>query len=39
MQGTVTLTGGGGDMTVQNTSVQAGQRIQITAFTLTAPHA
>ena len=35
-QGTVTLTGGGGDMTVDNTSFAAGQAFTVTAFTLTA---
>jgi len=35
IQGTVTLTGGGGDMEVQNTNVQAGQKITVTAFQLT----
>ena len=39
MQGTVTLTGGGGDMTVDNTSVAAGQQITVTSFTLTAGNA
>lgn len=35
MQGTVTATGGGGDMTVDNTSFTAGQQFTVTAFTLT----
>lgn len=35
MQGTVTATGGGGDMTVDNTSFAAGQAFTVTAFTLT----
>jgi len=35
MQGTVTATGGGGDLTVDNTSFSAGQAFTITAFTLT----
>lgn len=35
MQGTVTATGGGGDMTVDNTSFAAGQSFTVTAFTLT----
>lgn len=35
MQGTVTLTGGGGDLTVDNTSFVAAQDFKITAFTLT----
>jgi len=34
-QGTVTITGGGGDMTVDNTSFAAGQAFTITGFTLT----
>jgi len=38
-QGTVTATGGGGDMTVQNTSFAAGQPFTITAFSWTAPGA
>lgn len=35
-QGTITATGLGGDMTLDNTVVAAGQQISITAFTLTA---
>lgn len=35
MQGTVTLTGGGGDMTVDNTSFVAAQAFTVTSFTLT----
>lgn len=35
MQGTVTLTAGGGDMTVDSTSFTAGQQFTVTAFTLT----
>lgn len=35
IQGTVTLTGGGGDMTVDNTSFAAGQAFTVTGFTLT----
>lgn len=35
MQGTVTLTGGGGDMTVDNTSFVAAQAFTVTGFTLT----
>jgi hypothetical protein len=34
MRGTVTATGGGGDMTVDNTSFAAGQAFTVTAFTL-----
>lgn len=36
IQGTVTATGAGGDMTLDNTSIAAGQQITITAFTITA---
>ena len=39
VQGTVTLTGGGGDMTVDNTVVQAAQSITITAYSWTAANA
>lgn len=39
MQGTVTLTGSGGDMTLDNTSINSGQNVQITSWTLTAPGA
>ena len=39
MQGTVTATAGGGDMTVDNTSFVITQPFNITAFTLTAPGA
>lgn len=35
MQGTVTLTAGGGDMTVDNTSFASGQQFNVTGFTLT----
>jgi hypothetical protein len=35
LQGTVTATGGGGDMTVDNTSFNSGQSFTITGFTLT----
>ncbi len=38
-QGTVTATGGGGDMTVDNAVFAAGQLFTITAFTLTAGNA
>lgn len=34
-QGTVTITGGGGDMTVDNTSFASGQAFTVTGFTLT----
>lgn len=36
MQGTVTATGGGGDMTVDNTSFAVGQPVTVTGVTLTA---
>lgn len=35
LQGTVTATGGGGDMTVDNTSFATAQNFTITSFTLT----
>lgn len=38
-QGTITITGGGGDMTLVNTNIATGQPITITSFTLTAPGA
>lgn len=37
-QGTVTATGGGGDMTVDNTSIATNQTVTITTKTLTAPN-
>lgn len=36
IQGTVTLTGAGGDMTLDNTSIVTGQQVTVTAFTLNA---
>jgi hypothetical protein len=39
LQGTITATGGGGDMTVDNTSFALGQSFTITSFTLTAGNA
>lgn len=36
IQGTVTATGGGGDLTLDSTSIVAGQSITITSFTITA---
>lgn len=36
-QGTVTITGGGGDMTVDNTSIAENQAFSITAWQWTAP--
>lgn len=38
-QGTITASGGGGDMTVDNTSVANGQTVNITGYTKTAPGA
>lgn len=35
LQGTVTATGGGGDMTLDNTSIATGQNVTVTSFTLT----
>ena len=35
LQGTVTATGGGGDMTLDSTSITAGQSVTINTFTLT----
>lgn len=39
MQGTVTATGGGGDMTVDSTSFTAAQDFLVTGFTITAGNA
>lgn len=39
VQGTVTATGGGGDLTLDNTSIASAQDVKITSFTLTAPGA
>lgn len=38
-QGTVTATGGGGDMTIDNTVIAAGQQITVTAYGLTEGNA
>lgn len=38
-QGDITATGGGGDITIDNTSIANGQTVRITAFTKTAPGA
>jgi hypothetical protein len=38
-QGTVTVTGGGGDMTVDSVSFTSGQAFSVTSFTLTAGNA
>jgi hypothetical protein len=37
-QGTVTITGGGGDMEVDNTNVAVGQDITVTTFTINDPN-
>lgn len=39
MQGSVTITGGGGDMTVDNPSIAVGQSVLVTTFTLGAGNA
>lgn len=39
MQGSVTATGGGGDLTLDNTSIAVSQTINITSFTLTDANA
>lgn len=39
LQGGVTATGGGGDMTVDNTSIAVGQAVTVTGFTLTDANA
>lgn len=39
IQGSVTVTGGGGDMTVDNTSIASGQAVSISSFTLTEGNA
>lgn len=39
MQGTVTVSGGGGDMTVDSVSFTAGQSFTVTSFTITAGNA
>ena len=36
IQGTVTATGGGGDLTLDNTSIASGQQVTVTSFTITA---
>lgn len=38
-QGSVTLTGGGGDMTLDNTNIASAQDVKVTSFSLTAPNA
>lgn len=39
VQGTVTATGGGGDMTLDNTNIAVGQQVTITGLTLTEGNA
>lgn len=39
MQGTITITGGGGDMTLDNTSIASAQNVSVTTFTITAGNA
>ena len=39
IQGTITATGGGGDMTLDNTSIAITQQVTITSFTLTDANA
>jgi len=39
IQGTVTATGGGGDMTFDNPALTSGQTVNLNTFTLTAPGA
>ncbi len=38
-QGSITATGGGGDMTLDNTSITSGQTVNVTGFTKTWPGA
>lgn len=38
IQGTITATGDGGDMTLVNTNIAAGQTVNITTFTLNAAY-
>lgn len=37
--GTVTATGGGGDATIDNTSITSGQTVKITSWSFTEPGA
>lgn len=37
LNGTVTATGGGGDLTLDNTSIASGQTVSITGYTYTQP--
>lgn len=36
MRGTITATGGGGDMTIDNTSIAVGQTVTVSTFTITS---
>ncbi|MFM9922757.1 hypothetical protein VLK31_07185 [Variovorax sp. H27-G14] len=38
-QGTVTATGGGGDVTIDNTTIASGQTVNISSWTVTEPGA
>lgn len=39
MQGTITATGGGGDMTIDNVTIQSSQSVTVTGFTINAANA
>lgn len=39
MQGSVTATGGGGDLEIDNAVIAAGQQVNLTSWTITAPGA
>lgn len=39
MQGTITVTGGGGDMTLDNTSIASGQTVTVNTFQINAGNA
>lgn len=39
VQGTVTVTGGGGDLTLDNASITSGQTVTVTSFSVTAGNA
>lgn len=39
LQGSITASGGGGDMTVDNTNVTAGQQVDVTSFAINFPTA
>jgi len=39
MQGSVTATGGGGDLTLDNTNIASAQDVKVTSFSLTAGNA